>query len=696
MTAAPQLAIVRTSEHWLSTDEAMCLTGWTDRWLRVKASAGAVVSRETEKIAANGRPVREYLAASLPAPEKPAESSHLALVVPPASFFGPLFANQSAAMERIVLPDPESQAQAEKRLAALEPILQFPDNPGRYAALKLADGRPVTSIERMIEYVAAMSNQSTRTIKRWLATYRAGGFAALADRIRTDKGQSRWFNHHYQAAVLAAYLFLNERQSVTFVCEQIERDQAQLAIEPSNLPSRETVRNFLSQQISPAMKALAREGQREYRERMAPYIRRGYVDVFANQIWVGDHMIHDVEVSNDLFDDAELGAPVRLRLSAMLDYRSRKLVGATWAWEGSSRAIAATMRRAILQFGPPEGVYVDNGKDYVKVAKGARRGCEPFLQESPLAPENWWQTELEAIERTGFLARLGISVTHCIPRHPQSKHVERFFRTLHTRFDSIHSTYTSGSPATRPDSTELAMMQHRRLFKKGRVAESKHPLASSFILGCLSWIEEYNATPHQGEGMDGRTPNEVFESDLNPNQKPTPEPATLALLMADYKARQVCECAVTVNKRRYTARPEDRMAWAAMHEYNEREILVAFDPGDPECAAALTMDGHFIAWLEAEQFVRFAPSDSKTQSQIGQSMEIRRGLEKATRSTLKAIAGAARANGAQSAQEMLYGRLQIPATTGEVISQRKPRLRADKPAEAPMTSAQAARSILED
>lgn len=62
------------------------------------------------------------------------------------------------------------------------------------------------------------------------------------------------------------------------------------------------------------MKALAREGQRAYRERMAPYIRRGYVDVWANQVWVGDHMIHDVEVANDLFDDAPLGAPVRLRL----------------------------------------------------------------------------------------------------------------------------------------------------------------------------------------------------------------------------------------------------------------------------------------------------------------------------------------------------------------------------------------------
>ncbi len=432
------------------------------------------------------------------------------------------------------------------------------------------------------------------------------------------------------------------------------------------------------------MKALAREGQREYRERMAPYIRRRYDDIYANQAWVGDHMIHDVEVANDLFDDAPTGAPVRLRLSAFEDYRSRKIVGATWAWEGSSRSITAAMRRAILQYGPPELIYVDNGRDYRKVAKGARRG---FPAED-LRPE-----DLTPIEHTGFLARLGIGVVHCIPRHPQSKGVERCFATAH-HFDAFFSTYTSGSPATRPDATGAAMMEHRRLFKKGRVAESKHPLASAFILACLSWIEKYNATPHSGEAMKGLSPNEVFEAEFNPNQKPTPDAATLALLMAEYERRQVHECAVTLNTRRYTPRPEDRLAWAAMHEANEREILVAFDPGDPECAAALTLDGLFIAWLEAETLLRFAPADPETRRQIGESMEIRRGLEKAAKTTLRAIASAARADGAQSAEEMAYSQLQLPAAAGPVISQRKPGLRPDKKAAVPMTPTEVAEMIL--
>ena len=46
-------------------------------------------------------------------------------------------------------------------------------------------------------------------------------------------------------------------------------------------------------------------------------------------------------------------------------------------------------------------------------------------------------------------------------------------------------------------------------------------------------------------------------------------PATLALLMAEFVRRQVHECAVTLNTRRYAPRPGRQPAWAAMHEANE-------------------------------------------------------------------------------------------------------------------------------
>jgi hypothetical protein len=578
------------------------------------------------------------------------------------------FASPAARPERVALPDTEARAQAEGRHAIIKPILSYDGDPARYVSLRLKDGTPVTSMSRLVEHTAEANGTTSTTIYRWLRAFKDGGLPALADKQRSDKGASRFFQTYPRAAWLAAYLYLDQRQSCRVAHEAIVREREALQIPAGDLPHYDTVRAWLKS-MPPSLTVYARNGRKAYRDRMAPYLRRGYTE-FANQIWVGDHMIHDVECANDCFDDAEWGAPIRIRLSAMLDYRSRYLTGANWAWEGSSRAIAATMRRAVLRCGPPEHLYVDNGKDYRKVARGAQPG---YLAESPLAPQGWWRAELDKVAATGFLARMGVAVTHCIPHHPQSKHVERFFRTLHERFDKVWPTYTSGNPFTRPDATTASMMEHRKLLKSGRAALSKHPLASHFVAACLAWIEEYNVTPHGGEGMEGCSPAQVFEAHLNPAQKPAPEPAALALLMAEREKRTVRECAVALNKRRFV--PVDEAGYTTLHCQNEREILVAYDPGDRDAAAALDLDGCFLAWLRPEDLARFAPGDPKVQKQIGDSMAMRRRLEKGTRETIEAISRAARSNGAQTPLAAMAARLAPPSgNVTDILTQRKPRL----------------------
>jgi hypothetical protein len=520
-----------------------------------------------------------------------------------------------------------------------------------------------------------------------------GGLPALADRQRRDKDTSRFFEQYPKAKWLAAYLYLECRQSVQAAYEAIVRDPAAVEVPPEDLPSYDTVRRWLGS-MPPALTVYAREGRKAYQERMSPYLTRGYTDVFANQVWVGDHMIHDVECANDCFADAEWGAPVRIRLSGMIDYRSRMFVGASWCWEGSSRAIAAVMRRGIAKYGPPEQIYVDNGKDYRKVAKGALPG---YMLESPLAPKDWWKQELDSIAATGFLARVGIAVTHCLPYHGQAKGIERAWGTVH-QFDKVWPTYTSGTPYTRPDSTSLAMMEHRKLARHGRVAESRHPKASIFIAACLAWMEEYADTPLRGEGMDGGTPRQVFEANRNPHQKPSPEPATLALLLAEHKQCEVRETQIRLNNRRYI--PVDQAGWDALHFANEGKILAAYDTADWENVAALDLDGNFLAWLRCKEMIRFAPYDARTQAQIADSMSQRRRLEKHTRETIQAISLVARQNGALSPLEAMAKRLQLPASTdlSDVVTQRphKFRLGPDKHAAAPKSASEIASSFLEE
>src|ERR1022692_4184994 len=91
-------------------------------------------------------------------------------------------------------------------------------------------------------------------------------------------------------------------------------------------------------------------------------------------------------------------AALRPWLTAMIDMRSRKIVGTAWSATPSSHTISSALRVGIESFGIPQILYVDNGKDYEKVGR---------IDFSP--------------ECSGVLVRLGIQPQYCLPRHPQSK-----------------------------------------------------------------------------------------------------------------------------------------------------------------------------------------------------------------------------------------------------------------------------------
>lgn len=441
-----------------------------------------------------------------------------------------------------------------------------------------------------------------------------------------------------------------------------------MGIPDDDLPSYETVRAAL-QSIPESWRILARDGTRKYREMCAPYVSRGYTEP-ANLIWVSDHAIFDVEVMNDCFPEQPFGAPIRLRLTAIIDFRSRFVVGYSFAWEGSSRSIGTALRRAILAYGPCDFFYADNGKDYLKVARGA---VPRYLVESGLAPEKWHEGELVEIEKMGILARCGIAVTHCIVRHPQSKHVERFFRTMHERFDRKWHTYTGGKPDRRPDLTEEAMATHRKLMRHGQVQQSQHPRASLFMSCFAAWLEEYHNHEHRGRGMDGRTPAQVFAQEFNPNQRPRPSENTLATLLLKRQTCVVQECAVRFANRRYVAC--DSVGVEIMHDLNRASVTVAFDENDPDTAVVLSEGGALLAWLKPEEFL---PQSGAAAPAIAASMQQRRHLEKSTRTTLRGITLAARAIGAKSEVERLAQEAwQLPMAVNESVTHSKPRTGPD-------------------
>jgi hypothetical protein len=618
MSAQPQLCLIAPpQEHWLTAEEAVALTGWTDRWLREKAKNGEIISRESETKTANGRAGKLYLAASFPAAIRAKfNRAHT------SSIQGPLFADVApapAATLRIALPSEEAQAQAEQRLEILQMVLEYASDPQRFSAFRLADGRPVTSQTTLIQYIAQTRNVSERTLKLWLARFRAGGFAALADQPRRDKGVSRWSaqsEQHAELADLATYAYLNEHLNKRMAWEIVDCRAKQMQIEP---PSYETIRSFL-ENLPGAVTTLALKGRREYDEIFAPYIRRGYTDFEAGEILVSDHAHHDVLVQNDLFDDKDR-QHMRLDFTGLIDMRSRKVTGYAWSQAGSSRSIVTTLRHSIQNFGPPRTLYTDNGKDYQKVGKGAHSSAWNVAEIPP--------------EAMGVLARLGISVDYCIKFHPQSKLIERFNNTMHQRFDRRWKTYTGPTPEQRPDRCHAALARHHKLLAQGRADESDLPLASEFIRAAVLWIEqEYHLRVKDVPGMEGLTPNEAFEQHRWTKQPPAPEPAVLACLLTERTTRMVRECSIELLNRRYVA--ADPESGRELHNRTGQTVTVAFDPLETDRIAAIDEDGYVFAYLEPETFLRQA-KDAETQAAIGASMRERKHRYHETRDQLDAL-----------------------------------------------------------
>lgn len=683
------------AQRWLNLDQLQDLTDWSKRRIQQKVKAGELRWRRSQHRCANGRDSREYALLSL-APElqiKFIESTPSVAVSSeePEKKTGQLiqFRPLPAVEDSPRMPATQAHKdQIDFRITVIKPLID-------YLALRtkaernqwcMQEGWPVGSADELAKQIATNHGLGRATIWRWYRTYKESGAAELFDRPRGQKGVSRWFTKYPDAGALAAFTYLEQGQSMTCAWEAINRNAAQLGIPEDDLPSYETVRSALKS-IPPAWRILAREGRKKYREMCAPYVSRGYTEP-ANLIWVSDHAIFDVEVMNDCFPEQPFGTPIRLRLTVILDFRSRFVVGYSFAWEGSSRSIGTALRRAICDHGPCELFYCDNGKDYLKVARGAIPG---YLIESPLTAEKWYERELADIENLGILARCKIAVTHCIVRHPQSKHVERFFRTMHERFDRKWWTYTGGSPDRRPDLTEQAMAAHRKLMRHGQVERSQHPRASLFMCCFTNWLEEYHNKEHRGRGMEGRTPAQVFAEERNPNQRPAPDQSVMATMLHERKTCLVQECAIRHANRRYV--PFDGASHETMHRLNRTNVVVGYDENDPEAVVVLADDGSILTWLKAEEYL---PQSRAAGPAIAESMRMGRHLEKETRRTLRGITLAARSIGAKSEVERMSEAIwELPAAVNDHVTHSTKRVRPDVNARAPQTAATIAREILE-
>ena len=219
------------------------------------------------------------------------------------------------------------------------------------------------------------------TMKGWLYRYRKHGFSGLVPQERADLGKFRKIRPDQSEALIA----LRKDHLDLSVVKFHERAKKQGLLGDPPLCGATLARFLKSESL--------------YQEKTATPRKRFEMSRFG-ELWTGDFM-HGPQV-------IEKVGTHRMRkaiLLAIIDDHSRLIVGARFGVQETNLPIERVFQDAILQFGIPDRLYVDNG---------------PSFSSSYLSQ---------------VCAHLGIGLVHSKPYDSPSRgKIERFFRTVRESF----------------------------------------------------------------------------------------------------------------------------------------------------------------------------------------------------------------------------------------------------------------------
>jgi putative transposase len=437
-------------------------------------------------------------------------------------------------------------------------------------ALAAAPGNSQLATDNFLQHVSRDDGRElTRaTLYRWRSAWRREGLAGLVDgRGEVEEGGE--FDL-FLAKLREIYLQTPPRSKA--LCYDIARAIA--AEHGWPVPSLRTAVRRLDEIPKPT-EVLMRFGDTAYTNQCQPYIERDYTTIASNYQWAGDHHQFDVFVQ----DPGRPGKVMRPWLTGWMDMRSRYLTG--WTIQvsaGNTDTILAAFCDGVKLKGVPEQVLIDNGKDYdSKDIQGQTKR------------ERRLRLDIDPDRCKGVFCQLGVATHHCPPFHPQSKPIERQFGTICRRFSPRFQTYCGNSPENRPEDCE------------DKVAAGLAPTLAEFIDLFRAWLEsDYHQSAHEGQGMDGRCPAEIFTACLGTIKTAPPE---LLDLLCQRRTRpvKVGRNGVTYKGLRYGQfEPE-------LHRLLGREVVLRIDDRDISKVSVWTLDDKLICVARQNQLI---PADA--------------------------------------------------------------------------------------
>lgn len=297
---------------------------------------------------------------------------------------------------------------------------------------------PVVSGETTAKERAEQTGIPARTIQRWAAAYRESGtgakMRALTRKKRRDRGHFRNLDSEIAAAFKKMYLTPEQRSVKTcfYYLSNIYGDR---------MPSYPTLMRY-AETIPEDLKTRMRHGEKKWRDRHEPIVRRDLNAYNVAEIYCGDHHEMDVLVEHE-------GRLVRPWLTAWLDFRTAAITGWHISTQPNSRTIALALAESIRISadgigGIPETVYIDNGKDYRSHKLNGRDIRKDVVKR--LGSIDFDESAIS------FFTEYGIKRTFAKPYLARSKGpIERWFGTMEGGFGKFLPGYLAAKAKDRPE-----------------------------------------------------------------------------------------------------------------------------------------------------------------------------------------------------------------------------------------------------
>lgn len=278
-------------------------------------------------------------------------------------------------------------------------------------------------------------------LQRKYNAIRKGDKVALADgRGYTRKGASS-----IPATVWDAFLYyyLDERQYPVKKCYEYTklwtREEQPHLLE--QIPSYATFCRHIENDITEGLKTLGRYGDKAFKDRYAPYIKRLYDNMESNEWWIADNHTFDVMTTDGKTTH-------RLYLTAFMDARSGILTGIYVTNNPSSQATLIALRKGIMEYGIPANIYVDNGREFLTFDVGGLGHRQKKSTKDKFTPPPVFE-------------RLGIKMTNAIVRNAKAKIIERRFLDLKNSISRLFETFTGGNVLEKPESLKTILKSEK-------------------------------------------------------------------------------------------------------------------------------------------------------------------------------------------------------------------------------------------